>query len=204
MAREYRKASARASSPEAANESSVLDRRVSTELPVGVAEVACWAHARRKFYDARNSDAATSTQALAYIRLLYDVEDEAKQQAEALEHASQAADTGGLPRATRRAELIRALRQEKSVPRLGQFRVWLESQQASRGGPVLPKSPMGQAITYALNQWDALCVYTADGDLAIDNNVSENALRRVAIGRNYAEPTIMRSGGARTREFQAG
>ena len=169
-----------------------------------VAEVACWAHARRKFYDARNSDAATSTQALAYIRLLYDVEDEAKQQAEALEHASQAADTGGLPRATRRAELIRALRQEKSVPRLGQFRVWLESQQASCGGPVLPKSPMGQAITYALNQWDALCVYTADGDLAIDNNVSENALRRVAIGRNYAEPTIMRSGGSRTREFQAG
>ncbi len=46
-----------------------------------------------------------------------------------------------------------------------------------------PKSPMGQAITYALNQWDALCVYTTNGILAIDNNVSENALRRVALGR---------------------
>lgn len=39
------------------------------------------------------------------------------------------------------------------------------------------------APTYALNQWDALCVYTTDGDLAIDNNAAENALRRVAIGR---------------------
>ena len=83
----------------------------------------------------------------------------------------------------RRAELIRALRQEKSVPRLAQFKTWLESQQAHRGGPVLPKSPMGQAILYALNQWDALCVFTTDGDLAIDNNVSENALRHVAVGR---------------------
>ena len=42
---------------------------------------------------------------------------------------------------------------------------------------------MGQAITYALNQWEALCVYATDGDLAIDNNAAENALRRVAIGR---------------------
>ncbi len=61
--------------------------------------------------------------------------------------------------------------------------MWLESQQAERGGPVLPKSPMGQAVQYALNQWDALCVYTTDGRLAIDNNASENALRRVAVGR---------------------
>ena len=58
-----------------------------------------------------------------------------------------------------------------------------ESKQASRGGPILPKSPMGQAITYALNQWEALCVYRTDGNLAIDNNASENAMRRVAIAR---------------------
>jgi len=150
-----------------------------------VTEVACWAHARRKFYDARNSDAATSTQALAYIRLLYDLEDEAKRRAEGLEkeNASPDADGGASPLPSRRAELIRALRQEKSVPRLEQFKAWLQSQQAHRGGLVLPKSPMGQAMTYAINQWDALCVYTTDGDLAIDNNASENALRRVAIGR---------------------
>ena len=183
-----------------------------------VTEVACWAHARRKFYDARTSDAAGSAQALAYIRLLYDVEAEAKKQAAALEKRhtaaasndvavqqgasakTQASEAGNAApsnahRATmsaaqdivslrcQRAELIRALREAQSVPRLEQFKAWLESQQAARGGPVLPKSPMGQAITYALNQWDALCVYTADGNLAIDNNASENALRRVAIGR---------------------
>jgi len=72
---------------------------------------------------------------------------------------------------------------ELSVPRLAAFREWLESRQAERDGPVLPKSPMGQAIQYVFNQWDALCVYTTDGRLAIDNNTSENPLRRVAVGR---------------------
>jgi transposase len=127
-----------------------------------VTEVACWSHARRKFYDTRDSDGATATQALAFIRLLYDVEDQAREMSPA-------------DRA--------ALRQGKSLPRLKEFRTWLESRQAVRGGPVLPKSPMGAAITYAFNQWDALCVYTTDGDLAIDNNASERALRRIAVGR---------------------
>jgi transposase len=139
-----------------------------------VIEVACFAHCRRKCYDARESDAATSTQALAYIRLLYDVEDQAKEQFE-----SQAPGSDARPLSAIRL----ALRQELSVPRLGQFHAWLKSQQAAHGGPVLPKSPMGQAITYALNQWDALCVFTTDGDLDIDNNASENALRRVALSR---------------------
>ena len=134
-----------------------------------VTEVACWAHARRKFYDARPSDAAVSAQALAYIRLLYDVEDQAKKSARR---------TGG--------DLTAAgyrLRQELAMPRLRQFKTWLLSQQAEHGGPVLPKSPIGQAIQYALNQWDALCVYPTDGRLDIDNNAAENALRRVALGR---------------------
>lgn len=138
-----------------------------------VTEVACWAHARRKFYEARSSDAAVSTQALAYIRLLYDVEDAAKEQ-----FAQQD------PAAQRPLSAFRlALRQELAVPRLAQFRTWLEAQQAQHGGPVLPKSPLGEAITYSFNQWDALTVYTTDGNLAIDNNASENALRRVALGR---------------------
>ena len=128
----------------------------------GVTEVACWAHARRKFFDARTSDVSRSTAALAHIRLLYDVEDQARELAPD-------------QRAT--------LRQQLATPRLLQFKHWLEQQQAIRGGDVLPKSPMGQAITYALNQWDALSVYVTDGDLAIDNNPSENALRRVALGR---------------------
>lgn len=65
-----------------------------------------------------------------------------------------------------------------------QFKSWLESQLAINGGGVLPKSAMGGAIQYALNQWDALCVYTTDGDLSPDNNSAENALRWIAVGRN--------------------
>lgn len=145
-----------------------------------VTEVACWAHARRKFYEARNSDAAASTQALAYIRLLYDVEKQAKESAE---HSG----IDPVADADRFHEQLVSdryrLRQELAVPRLAQFKTWLESQQAEHGGPVLPKSPMGQAITYAMNQWEALCVYTTDGRLNIDNNAAENALRRVAVGR---------------------
>ena len=139
-----------------------------------VTEVACWAHARRKFYEARTSNAAISTQALAYIRLLYDVEDRAK-----TEFASQAEGADRPP-----LSVIRhALRQTFAVPRLDEFKAWLTNQQASCGGAVLPKSPLGEAIGYALNQWDALRVYATDGDLAIDNNASENAVRPVALGR---------------------
>jgi len=148
-----------------------------------VTEVACWSHARRKFYEARTSDSATATQALAYIRLLYDVEDEAKALVEKRFDgaAAPAADQG---EAQRRLAAIRLeLRRAKAVPILAQFKTWLESRQATAGGPVLPKSPMGQAIAYVLNQWDALNVYVTDGDLAIDNNLAENALRRIAIGR---------------------
>ena len=133
-------------------------------LKTGIVEVACWAHARRKFYEARNSDPARSAQAMAYIRLLYDVEDQAK--AKQLDPPARA-----------------ALRQELALPRLSQFKAWLETQHVNEGGGVLPKSPMGMAITYALNQWDALCVYVSDGDLAIDNNAGENALRRIGVGR---------------------
>jgi len=154
-----------------------------------VTEVACWAHARRKFYEARSSDAAASTQALAYIRLLYDVEDQAQEQFKERCEKRAAADPGATTKRDAVADhrvlaAIRlALRQEHAAPRLEQFKLWLLSQQAERGGPVLPKSPMGQAIAYALNQWEALSIYVTDGRLAIDNNAAENALRRVAIGR---------------------
>ncbi len=129
-----------------------------------VVEVACWAHARRKFYDARNSDLQASTEALAHIRLLYDVEDQANEKQ--LDHSQRA-----------------QLRQTLAKPRLEVFRQWLLAIKKENGGHVLPKSPMGEAITYVLNQWDALCVYSTDGRLAIDNNVAENTLRRVTIGR---------------------
>jgi hypothetical protein len=70
-------------------------------------------------------------------------------------------------------------RQSQSAPILEQIRVWLIAQQTQ----VLPRSPIAQAIGYALNQWPALIVYTSDARLSIDNNISERALRRVAVGR---------------------
>jgi hypothetical protein len=75
------------------------------------------------------------------------------------------------------------------VPILGQFHKWLEAQRPE----VLPKSPMAEALGYALNNWAALVRYTEAGFLAIDNNVAEREMKRIAIGSNYAEPLIMRS-----------
>jgi transposase len=124
----------------------------------GATEVACWAHARRKFVEARDSDSRLSLDALAHIRRLYDVE------RAAAEYDSD-----------RRL----SLRQRDSVPVLRAFKDWLD---ATRDR-ALPKSPLGAAITYALNQWAALNVYATDGDLAIDNNAAERALRGVAVGR---------------------
>ena len=72
-----------------------------------------------------------------------------------------------------------ALRQERSVSVLTKMKAWLDVE----GDVVLPRSPMATAITYARNQWNALATYTTQGFLNIDNNASERALKRVAIGR---------------------
>jgi transposase len=125
-----------------------------------VIEVACWAHVRRKFYEAETSDLMRSMIMLAYIRLLYDVEREAR---------DLALDGAGR----------RLLRQEKSVPILADIEAYLRREQAE----VLPKSPEGQAISYALSNWKALNRYSQDGDLEIDNNGAERSLRGVAVGR---------------------
>ena len=117
-----------------------------------VTEVACWAHARRKFYDAQNSDPATSTQALAHIRLLYDVETRAKKETKQAAKPAPANEASDRRLHELLAENRLRLRQKQAVPRLTQFRAWLESQQVERGGPLLPKSPMGQATRYTLNQ----------------------------------------------------
>jgi transposase len=124
----------------------------------GIREVACNAHARRKFYEARTSDALRAHQALGYYRQLYALERPAVAFAEA-----------------QRLQM----RQELSVPILEQFHTWLKAQRAE----VLPKSPMGQAIGYALNNWSALIRYTEAGFLTIDNNVAEREMKRIAIGR---------------------
>ena len=126
----------------------------------GIDEVACWAHVRRKHYEAQSSDLMRSTVMLAYIRLLYDVEREAQER-------------------QLRGEARRALRLEKSKPILDDIRVYLERERPQ----VLPKSPEGEAIAYTLSNWKALARYLDDGDLAIDNNGAERSLRTVAVGR---------------------
>jgi transposase len=123
-------------------------------------EVACWAHARRKFFVAQSSDLMRSMVMLAYVRLLYDVEREAI-----------ARELKG--------EARRLLRQEKSVPLLDGIERYLLAEQPK----VLPKSPIGDTIGYALGNWTALKRYTEDGDLEIDNNGAERSLRGIAVGR---------------------
>ncbi len=124
----------------------------------GATEVGCWAHARRKFYDARFDDRWRCTEMLALIGKLYEVEREAKE----LE-----------------ADARRTLRQQRSRPILDQIEQRLNSWSVQ----MLPKSPPGKAVTYARNQWLALTRYLDDGDLAIDNNAAERTLRMIAIGR---------------------
>jgi len=136
----------------------------------GVKEVACWAHGRRHFFDAKETDGRRCAQMLTMVRNLYQVEDEAKAQI-----ASAGAGITPIE-----ADAIRlSLRQQKSVPVLATIKTWLDTEQKL----VLPRSPMAGAIGYMLNQWDALCIYTTQGFLNIDNNAAERALRRVGIGR---------------------
>lgn len=136
-----------------------------------ILEVGCWAHARRKFYDIRLTDPERSLYALGVIRQLYQVEKQVDEQI-AARGLSQEAGWW----------LRLQLRHEQATPRLTSFRHWLEEQRAV----VLPKSPLMEAVGYALNQWAALVRYTTQGYLAIDNNAAERALRAVAVGRkNY-------------------
>lgn len=126
--------------------------------PAAIIEVACNAHARRKFYEARATDELRAHQALAYYRQLYELERAAKDFSE---------------------EQRLQMRKDFSVPILERFHAWLQEQRPA----VLPKSPLGEALSYALNNWTALARYTEAGYLAIDNNVAEREMKRIAIGR---------------------
>ena len=134
-----------------------------------VIEVACWAHARRKFFDAKETDGRRAAQMLGMVRELYAVEDQAQARIAEMTNAT-----------IEQADAIRcSLRQAQAVPILARIRAWLDVETRL----VLPRSPMAAAITYTLNQWDALNTYTTRGFLNIDNNAAERALKRVAIGR---------------------
>ena len=129
---------------------------------IGILHIACWVHARRKFTDVikalgrkkctpLSGNAGT---ALKYISKLYKIEKQAREK--------------GLT-----TEEIYKERQEKAVPILDEFKKWLDAkiEQAP------PKSLLGKAIGYTLNQWHRLIRYVEDGRAGLDNNVVENALR---------------------------
>ncbi len=113
----------------------------------GIVEVACWAHTRRKFFEAQSSDLMRSMVMLANVRLLYDVERKAH---------DMKLDSEGR----------RALRQAKSALILDDIKAYLEWEHPK----VLTKSPEGQAIAYALSNRKALVRHCEDGDLEIDHN----------------------------------
>lgn len=140
-----------------------------------IIEVACWAHVRRKFFEAKENE-PRALELLDLIAELYRVEDLARPWVE---------DARTRPPAEREAALASAytlrqqLREAKAQPVLKRIEAWLEA----RVGDTLPKSPLGEAVKYARNQWWALTRYCEYGALEPDNNASERGVRCVAIGR---------------------
>jgi transposase len=122
-------------------------------------EVACWAHARRKFHDIHIAHASpTTSEAIERIAALYTIEAEIRGST---------------------AEIRQATRQARAKPLLDELRIWLEATL----GKLSRKSDTAGAIRYALSRWRALNRYVDDGQLEIDNNAAERALRVVALGR---------------------
>jgi Transposase IS66 family len=127
-------------------------------------------HARRYLFKALESDEPHMGPALHLIARLYAVEERAK----ALSLS---------------AEQRLALRQRVSARLIGKLHQYLLELQPQ----VLPKSPSGAAVRYALNQWEALTRFLEDGDLEIDNGATERANRDIALGRGYVQQRIMYS-----------
>ncbi|MCB0626423.1 MAG: IS66 family transposase [Saprospiraceae bacterium] len=124
--------------------------------------VGCMAHARRYFFQAKDSAAEAET-ALGYFAQLYDLERHLR-----LLQAD--------------VEVIHSTRQQKAIPVLNALFDWASRQQPQ----ALPKSPFGKAVHYLLQRREKLLAYCRDGRLQIDNNLVENSIRPLALGRkNY-------------------
>ena len=120
---------------------------------------ACWSHARRKVFEARDNAPQQTSVLLAMIRELFDIEDRGK---------------------LLTAEERRVLRERESRPVLDRIRAYLDSDVAAR---VLPKSGLGKALAYLNNHWGALQVFVGNGCMPIDNNEVEQLMKQVALGR---------------------
>jgi transposase len=131
--------------------------------PKGRVRAGCWAHVRRKFFEAKEN-AREAEIVIAHIKALYQVEYEA-------------ANLDILGSADHHK-----LRQGRALPILDELHKYILEQ----GGLHPPKSPMGKAIGYAINNWEELTRFLENSQLPLDNNASERALRIVALGRkNY-------------------
>lgn len=129
----------------------------------GITAMGCMAHARRYFEKALSNDRARAEFALGKIQDLYQIECSLREQNCSADEIVQ----------RRKAEVL---------PILIELENWMKSNLHH----VLQSTPIGQAICYALPRWDSLSVYIEHADLCIDNNLIENAIRPVAIGRkNY-------------------
>lgn len=129
----------------------------------GVLPLGCWAHARRKFEEALKEDKSRAEYALAQIGMLYDVERWADEENLSFEERSD-------------------LRCRLSYPIMVAFEKWLVNEYPK----VLPKGRMGKAIKYTYEIYHRLTRYHLDGRYQIDNNLAENSIRPLALGRkNY-------------------
>lgn len=124
----------------------------------GAKEVGCWAHARRRFFEAQVTDRERALIGLGFIKKLYEADRVAMK----------------LPPSRRTMERARIC-----TPVLSAFKAWLDAEALV----VLPKAPIAEAIGYVRNQWDALGRFVEDARLKLDNNIAERQLRRVAVGR---------------------
>jgi hypothetical protein len=123
--------------------------RLYTESGRGIIEVACWMHARRKFFEARDKDRLRAETALAWIAKLYEIEKGLRVRC--------AGEWRELPFAER-AKLIAVERQGRSLPLLADFQAWLEIESPK----LVPKNPVREAMDYARGNWPALARYTAN------------------------------------------
>jgi transposase len=145
--------------------------------PPRVAEVACWSHARRKFFDDyKENGSPLAKQALNKIGALFDIE----------------RLIAGAPASRRRS-----VRQRLAKPKIDELAVWLDAQLLKISG----KSDLAKAIRYARWRWEALSCYLDDGRLEISNNAAENAIRPVALGRKNWLFAGSDSGGERAALF---
>ena len=123
-----------------------------------ITRAGCWAHARRHIIDAEKSAPEIAREAVEPVRLLYEVERQAKD----------------LPAVARLAA-----RQRDSAPVLA----GLKEKLLGWKDLLLPKHPMAEAVNYVLGQWNELSVFCSDGAVPIDNNVSEREMKRVVLNR---------------------